>query len=129
MTSLAQSPQLDLPFGGPAGGQPIKTSEGSLTLAEATKLIVTWADTVLPGRTVIDALIKLNMEEIPELLSSINREGAIDPEELGDVAILLFDIAHLAGIDLQDAILKKLEINRNRQWEIRNGILHHVETE
>lgn len=84
---------------------------------------------MLPGRTVIDALIKLNMEEIPELLSSINREGAIDPEELGDVAILLFDIAHLAGIDLQDAILKKLEINRNRQWEIRNGILHHVETE
>jgi NTP pyrophosphatase (non-canonical NTP hydrolase) len=37
--------------------------------------------------------------------------------ELADVALYLLQIASLAEIDLEAAILKKLEINYQRRWE------------
>ena len=38
-------------------------------------------------------------------------------EELADVALYLLQLASIAGIDLEDAILKKLEINAKREWK------------
>jgi NTP pyrophosphatase (non-canonical NTP hydrolase) len=35
-------------------------------------------------------------------------------EELADVALYLFQLAHITGIDLQDAILEKLDVNYQR---------------
>jgi NTP pyrophosphatase (non-canonical NTP hydrolase) len=35
-------------------------------------------------------------------------------EELADVALYLFQLAHITGIDLQEAILEKLDINYRR---------------
>ena len=44
-----------------------------------------------------------------------------DPEELGDeladVALYLLQLASLAGIDLEQAILVKLKRNYGRSWE------------
>jgi dCTP diphosphatase len=44
-----------------------------------------------------------------------------DPEdladELADVALYLLQIASIAGIDLEEAILQKLVYNYGRQWE------------
>jgi len=37
--------------------------------------------------------------------------------ELADVALYLLQIASLAGIDLEEAILKKLERNYRRTWD------------
>lgn len=37
--------------------------------------------------------------------------------ELADVALYLLQIASIAGIDLESAILRKLELNYNRQWD------------
>ena len=37
--------------------------------------------------------------------------------ELADVALYLLELASVAGIDLEKAILKKLEINRTREWD------------
>ena len=37
--------------------------------------------------------------------------------ELADVALYLLELASVAGIDLEEAILKKLEINRTREWD------------
>jgi len=37
-------------------------------------------------------------------------------EELADVALYLLQLADLTGIDLEQAILKKLAINYNREW-------------
>jgi NTP pyrophosphatase (non-canonical NTP hydrolase) len=46
---------------------------------------------------------------------------ASDPDELGDeladVALYLLQLASLAGIDLEDAILLKLKRNYGRRWE------------
>lgn len=37
--------------------------------------------------------------------------------ELADVALYLLQIASIAGIDLEEAILRKLAYNYGRQWE------------
>ena len=37
--------------------------------------------------------------------------------ELADVALYLLQLAWVAGIDLEDAILKKLEVNASREWD------------
>ena len=37
--------------------------------------------------------------------------------ELADVALYLFELASITGIDLEQAMLKKLEINKTREWD------------
>jgi len=37
-------------------------------------------------------------------------------EELADVALYLLQLADLTGVDLEQAILDKLEVNYNRSW-------------
>jgi NTP pyrophosphatase (non-canonical NTP hydrolase) len=38
-------------------------------------------------------------------------------EELADVALYLLQLASISEIDLEEAILKKLEINAKREWD------------
>ena len=38
--------------------------------------------------------------------------------ELADVALYLLQLASVSGVDLEKAILRKLEINASRQWEL-----------
>jgi NTP pyrophosphatase (non-canonical NTP hydrolase) len=42
-------------------------------------------------------------------------------EELADVALYLLQLASIAEIDLEDAILNKLEINTKREWDQNEG--------
>ena len=37
--------------------------------------------------------------------------------ELADVALYLFELASVTGIDLEEAMLKKLEVNQTREWD------------
>jgi NTP pyrophosphatase (non-canonical NTP hydrolase) len=37
--------------------------------------------------------------------------------ELADVALYLLQLASVSGIDLEQAVLKKLEVNADRLWE------------
>ena len=37
--------------------------------------------------------------------------------ELADVALYLLELASVTGIDLEEAMLKKLEINQTREWD------------
>ena len=49
------------------------------------------------------------------------KEDSVDSEamadELADVALYLLQIASIAGIDLEKAILRKLERNYQRRWD------------
>jgi NTP pyrophosphatase (non-canonical NTP hydrolase) len=49
------------------------------------------------------------------------REQALDNDELGselaDVALFLLQLASVCGVDLEEAILRKLERNAQRKWE------------
>ena len=44
----------------------------------------------------------------------LDQEGLAD--ELADVALYLLQLAHISGIDLEQAILDKLEENQSREW-------------
>ena len=37
--------------------------------------------------------------------------------ELADVALYLLELASVTEIDLEEAILKKLEVNKSRKWD------------
>lgn len=93
-------------------------------ITESQRMIAEWADAVYPNRTPEHALTKMMLHEIPELLQG----GVNDPLEFADVAILLFDIAHLKGIDIGKAISDKMEINKKRVWGIdrHTGLMSHL---
>ena len=72
-------------------------------------------------QTLRNLAISLNLEA-GEVLEHFQWDDRLeDPEafahELADVALYLLQIASLAGIDLEQAILAKLERNYNRQWD------------
>ncbi|MBU0512516.1 MAG: nucleotide pyrophosphohydrolase [Chloroflexi bacterium] len=59
--------------------------------------------------------------EASEVLEHFQWNSEIDDddglsEELADVALYLLQIASIAGIDLEEAILAKLERNYEREW-------------
>lgn len=97
-------------------------------ISELQKMIADWADIVHPHRTVVQSLTKMVMEEIPELIKPKNK-GEFDALEFADVAILLFDAAKLANIDMGQAIREKMAINTMRDWEVDpdTGLMHHIE--
>ncbi len=45
------------------------------------------------------------------------------PEELADVAIYLLGLSEMVGIDLQNEVERKMEINKNREYVRVNGVL------
>jgi 8-oxo-dGTP diphosphatase len=45
--------------------------------------------------------------------------------ELADVALYLLQLASVSGIDLEKAILSKLEINASRQWDDGSVTINH----
>lgn len=60
--------------------------------------------------------------EASEVLELFQWHEAIESKkalshELADVARYLFQLASITGIDLEDAIVNKLEINSKREWD------------
>ena len=61
--------------------------------------------------------------EAAEILEHFQfREQAKDRQELGselaDVGLYLLQLAFVTGIDLEQAILDKIEINKTREWDV-----------
>ncbi len=63
--------------------------------------------------------------EAAEVLEHYQWDGAADPValagELADVALYLLQLASVTGIDLEQAILEKLEVNYGREWDTKGG--------
>ena len=38
--------------------------------------------------------------------------------ELADVTLYLLHLASVSGIDLEEAVLKKIEVNKTRKWDV-----------
>ena len=60
--------------------------------------------------------------EAAEILEHFQfQEDAKDPNELAaelaDVALYLLQLASVTGIDLEQAILDKIEVNKTRKWD------------
>jgi len=72
-------------------------------------------------QTLRNLAISLNLEAAEVLEHFQWNEQFDDPEDLGselaDVALYLLQISSIAGIDLEQAILNKLEENYQRKWD------------
>lgn len=93
-----------------------------MEIKELQHSVSSWADETFPGRPMQSALLKL-YEEIGEMVRDIG-----NPSEHADVYILMLDISHMAGVDVEQAILAKLEVNRQRAWrKTGNGTMQHTQ--
>jgi NTP pyrophosphatase (non-canonical NTP hydrolase) len=95
---------------------------GGADIRQLQDRITRWADVNFPNRTTADILLKL-YEEVGEYART--PKSAL---ELGDVMILLLDVAARNGIDVHAAIEAKMEINENRNWTVdpNTRIMRHV---
>jgi len=46
--------------------------------------------------------------------------------ELADVTLYLLQLASVSGIDLEEAVLKKIEVNKTRTWDTEES---HIESQ
>lgn len=95
------------------------------SIEDMQKDIATWANAVFPNRTAHGSLAKLVLEEIPEFIMA----GMKDPLEYADLVIMILDIAHLQGINVGQALIEKMAINKQRVWRVdeETGFLKHVD--
>jgi NTP pyrophosphatase (non-canonical NTP hydrolase) len=72
-------------------------------------------------QTLRNLAISLTLEAAEVLEHFQWGEDATDQDslagELADVALYLLQISSLAGIDLEDAVLRKLALNYKRRWD------------
>jgi len=72
-------------------------------------------------QTLRNLAVSLNIEAAEVLEHFQWNEAFTDQSELAselaDVTLYLLQLASLSGIDLEQAVLKKLEINYNRSWD------------
>lgn len=96
---------------------------GGADIRQLQDRITKWADANFPHRTTKDILLKL-YEEIGEYCR--NPKSSL---EMGDIMILLLDVAAKNGIDVHRAVEDKMEINEQRDWRVdeNTGIMRHVD--
>lgn len=96
--------------------------------------ITGWQDSVFTRATPLSAVTHLQREAI-ELTFAIQTKhlkrenGDSDIQaELADCFLLIIGVAHLSGIDLEQAVEEKMAINRRRVWgePDSDGVVEHV---
>lgn len=65
--------------------------------------------------------------EVAEAYDAWLKKTGTVGEELADAAIYLLGMAEMLGLDLQTEIERKIEINRRRRYEMKNGVLLKAE--
>lgn len=61
--------------------------------------------------------------EVAEAFEAYRKKKDDVGEELADVAIYLLGLAEILGVDLADEIEKKVAINKERTYEVLDGVL------
>ncbi len=75
-------------------------------------------------QTLRNLAISLSLEA-NEVLEHFQWQGELKDRdelagELADVTLYLLQLASVSGIDLEQAVLKKLEINASRTWDVES---------
>lgn len=60
--------------------------------------------------------------EVGEFFQAWRRQQADTGEELADIAIYVFGLAGIIGVDLQEEVHRKIHKNAGRRYERRNGV-------
>lgn len=61
--------------------------------------------------------------EVSEAYEAWRKQESSIGEELADIAIYLLGLSEILGIDLENEIESKIEINKNREYENIDGVL------
>lgn len=95
-----------------------------------------WAEKTFPKSTP-ETIVSHLKEEILEVAEAVNLGNRVPcknidgiSEEMADVILLLFHLAHKKGIDLGSAIIDKFEKNQKRIWSTeptKGGHFKHIE--
>ena len=64
--------------------------------------------------------------ELGEAFEAWNKKQANLGEELADIAIYLLGLSEILGIDLEKEIENKMQINKDRAYQVVNGVLTKV---
>ena len=67
--------------------------------------------------------------EVAEAFNAYNKKEENLGEELADIAIFLLGIAEILNINLEEQIVRKIDINKKRQYAEVNGKLIRIESE
>jgi NTP pyrophosphatase (non-canonical NTP hydrolase) len=91
--------------------------ESAVDKTEDQISITAWGEETFGPATGPDVLVARALVEMDELLEVV-RAGdlAAAALETADVFILLYRVASLCGFDVQDAVDRKMQINRKRRW-------------
>ena len=65
--------------------------------------------------------------EVAEAYEAWKKKQDTVGEELADIAIYLLGLPEILGVDLASEIEKKMKINREREYQVIDGVLHRVE--
>jgi NTP pyrophosphatase (non-canonical NTP hydrolase) len=80
--------------------------------------------------TVSAQLIAARMNvEVAELLLELARPNPSVKKiegECADVLIVLYGICEAYGIEIHNAVDRKMAVNRGRTWDVRDGVGQHV---
>jgi NTP pyrophosphatase (non-canonical NTP hydrolase) len=97
---------------------------------ETTATVARWAaETFGPTPNLASVAARAN-REMAELLQELADDDCSPKigEEIADVFICLYRLIHLAGVEIDVEIDRKMAINRNRRWNVSaNGHGQHVE--
>jgi NTP pyrophosphatase (non-canonical NTP hydrolase) len=100
------------------------------TLTELSKEITDWQDATFTQATAESAAIHL-VREVKELLLDIQYHASMSDrsKEIADCFLLICGVAHLSGVNLEEVVEEKMEINRNRVWgkPDADGVVEHIE--
>lgn len=80
--------------------------------------IAQWSRDTFGEVSVLNVAIRMN-REMGELITAVNYAKRQEAEgEIADLGIFLYQLAHQHGVNLQDLIDAKMEINLGRKWEL-----------
>jgi NTP pyrophosphatase (non-canonical NTP hydrolase) len=64
--------------------------------------------------------------ELAEAFEAYNKKLPTVGEELADIAIYLYGLAEILGVDLNEEIIKKVEKNKNRVYKEIDGVVTRI---
>lgn len=103
----------------------------SKTLAEWIKEITEWQDRTFTEATPLSAATHLQ-REVRELIFDLASGNPKSMRfEIVDCFLLIIGVAHLSGVDLEEALEKKMTINKARKWgkPDAQGVVEHIRDE
>ena len=81
------------------------------------------------GFNVTDVPLEFSLTygEVAEAFEAWRKKKEDVGEELADVLIYLMGLSEILGVDLEEELLRKMEINEKRKYVREEGVLRRVE--